>query len=281
MILQGRNLIISANGKVIAGSRSCEINVQCDEFEIASPSQSQWREIIAGRKDWYINTNQLLPIGVRAAHKVVAVGSSFAGPDSYCMFDGMRYNGGTRGLTLRVFEYDSDTQRWQTLYVYTFDTYSDSTLCDDMAADINDMQTGEIAVITSTDAYALTSDLASAIANKLGIPLASISVMAAGRHSFACVGMAGWAGIATTNDNTGQTAHCSLLFDNNNAIITEAPVKSTLLSVGTMYTINVQVDELAVDRLTGSALCKQARVTGTLGNLMQGSFSWRGSGPLE
>ena len=34
-------------------------------------------------------------------------------------------------------------------------------------------------------------------------------------------------------------------------------------------------------QLSGQALCTQAKITGTVGNLAQGSFSFQGSGPLE
>lgn len=34
-------------------------------------------------------------------------------------------------------------------------------------------------------------------------------------------------------------------------------------------------------KLSGQALCTQAKTTGTVGNLAQGSFSFQGSGPLE
>lgn len=40
-------------------------------------------------------------------------------------------------------------------------------------------------------------------------------------------------------------------------------------------------NELTADRLTGYALCRQAIVTGTVGNLAQGSWSFLGKGELD
>ena len=63
MILHGRNLIIKAGGVAIAAARSCEINIQTDEIETASPDDGSWKHVIAGRKSWSINVSYLVPSG--------------------------------------------------------------------------------------------------------------------------------------------------------------------------------------------------------------------------
>ena len=65
MILHGRNLIIKAGGVAIAAAKSCDINVQCEEIETASPSTGAWRTAIIGRKSWSVTTNQLVTSLVR------------------------------------------------------------------------------------------------------------------------------------------------------------------------------------------------------------------------
>lgn len=65
MILHGRNLIIKAGGVAIAAAKSCDINVQCEEIETASPSTGEWRTAITGRKSWSVTTNQLVTSLVR------------------------------------------------------------------------------------------------------------------------------------------------------------------------------------------------------------------------
>ena len=65
MILHGRNLIIKAGGVAIAAAKSCDITVQSEEIEIASPSTGEWRTAIIGRKSWAISTNQLVTSIVR------------------------------------------------------------------------------------------------------------------------------------------------------------------------------------------------------------------------
>ena len=65
MILHGRNLIIKVGGVAIAAAKSCDINVQCEETETASPSTGAWRTAIIGRKSWSVTTNQLITSLVR------------------------------------------------------------------------------------------------------------------------------------------------------------------------------------------------------------------------
>lgn len=60
MILQGRNLIIKADGVAIAAAKSCDINVHCEEIETSSPQTGIWRTAIIGRKSWSVSTNQLV-----------------------------------------------------------------------------------------------------------------------------------------------------------------------------------------------------------------------------
>lgn len=60
MILHGRNLIIKADGVAIAAAKSCDINVQCEEIETASPSTGIWRTSITGHKSWSVSASTLV-----------------------------------------------------------------------------------------------------------------------------------------------------------------------------------------------------------------------------
>ena len=82
MVLHGRDLIISAGGKVLAGSKSCEINVQCDDIEVASASSGSWREFMADRKEWSLSTSQLLVYETVPTDIIEAVGTSNNGAGS-------------------------------------------------------------------------------------------------------------------------------------------------------------------------------------------------------
>lgn len=59
-ILHGSEIKVYMNGSAVALSKSCDIEVSCDTEEVASPTSSDWREFLAGRKDWNINVSVLL-----------------------------------------------------------------------------------------------------------------------------------------------------------------------------------------------------------------------------
>ena len=52
MAINGNNILIYVNSAAVAGTRSNEIQSNRELIEIASPSSGEWREFIAGRKDW-------------------------------------------------------------------------------------------------------------------------------------------------------------------------------------------------------------------------------------
>ena len=52
MAINGNNILIYIDGTVVAGTKSNEIQSNRELIEIASPSSGEWREFIAGRKDW-------------------------------------------------------------------------------------------------------------------------------------------------------------------------------------------------------------------------------------
>ena len=60
MILQGKNLIVKADGSVIAAAKSCTLNIECEIIKVSSPTDGQWEHIIAGMKSWSVITTHLL-----------------------------------------------------------------------------------------------------------------------------------------------------------------------------------------------------------------------------
>lgn len=60
MILHGENLLISVDDSVIAASKSCEINVDCEIIEVCSSTDGEWRHCTPGRKSWSVRTNHLI-----------------------------------------------------------------------------------------------------------------------------------------------------------------------------------------------------------------------------
>lgn len=64
MAILGNNVFVCVGSgsaaAIIAGTRSNEINTSSETIEISSPTSGQWREYLAGRKEWSITTGFLV-----------------------------------------------------------------------------------------------------------------------------------------------------------------------------------------------------------------------------
>jgi predicted secreted protein len=71
-------VILSQNGTPMASTRikSDDIQTRADTIEKASSTQQQWREYIAGRKEWTLTTNYLVLAAAKLTD-VLLIGQSF------------------------------------------------------------------------------------------------------------------------------------------------------------------------------------------------------------
>lgn len=58
-------------------------------------------------------------------------------------------------------------------------------------------------------------------------------------------------------------------------------VKDSLMRVGSTYTLTITKRDSTEDKLTGTAICVQSDVVGSVGSIANGSFEFLGTGPLE
>jgi hypothetical protein len=73
MILQGRNIILLADGKAIAAAKSCDLDISSDAIPVASPSDGAWEDAIPGRKSWKASCSHLVTGIVNSAAMVGTV----------------------------------------------------------------------------------------------------------------------------------------------------------------------------------------------------------------
>lgn len=285
MILQGKNLIISANGSVIAGAKSCTLNIDCEKIKVSSPTDGQWEHVIAGMKSWSLSTSHLLD-GVDYAYKVTAFAQANNGITvpraSFICGNGGILQTTSRGITA----FSISTDGGVSIYG-TFDTYNSQTAISELESFINNISTVDMCALVSYDAIGMTDSLKATIANKFHVDMSQVPN---GNYRGALVVIGNKEDVNETpgivmfkkdNNGFGGSVHAELLVDNDNRPITATPLKNCVARVGQLFTISVQVDGFGSDRLSGSALCNTFQATATKGNLMQGSFKFTGSGPLQ
>lgn len=59
------------------------------------------------------------------------------------------------------------------------------------------------------------------------------------------------------------------------------PLTDAISRVGQTYTISFECRELSSDTMSGTAICKTFKTSGSIGNLLSGSYEWTGTGPLS
>lgn len=66
-VLLGKNLQIlsgaSGSSPIVAMAKSCDVHIDGDLIEKASPSSGSWKQYLAGRKGWSITVNYLVTAG--------------------------------------------------------------------------------------------------------------------------------------------------------------------------------------------------------------------------
>lgn len=72
----GNNILVFLNGTAIAGTKSNEIQTDCEMIEITNMTSAQWRQFVAGRKQWTVSTGFLVLAGADIK-KLLNVGTTY------------------------------------------------------------------------------------------------------------------------------------------------------------------------------------------------------------
>ena len=76
MAKNGNDILIYRGNTLIAGTRSNEITTNAETIEVSSAINGQWKTFIAGRKDWSVTVNYLVP-AVTNVSDLLTVGTSY------------------------------------------------------------------------------------------------------------------------------------------------------------------------------------------------------------
>lgn len=285
-IYKGKDLMVMADGVVIAASKSCTVNVECDDIPVSSPTDGQWEHVIAGRKKWKVTTNHLVPNVMGNHMSMEACSKSWGDTDPAPMVrigsQTFNLNVG-RGLTLLCFRLVDGA--YQIVWQYTYDTYNDTDVADEFCDDIGYYgDATDIRVIVSRDAFLLDNNMRQAISNTLHIPIDAIPTITNTQGAFAAIGQmsSNTNGICMGAEGKAGAVNVKAYFlDGNNIFRFDHTLKDMLSKVGNIVTLSLLMNGDGSDRVSGQALCTTFQTTATLGNLLTGGYTFKGSGPLE
>lgn len=278
--------MVMADGVVIAASKSCTVNVECDDIPVSSPTDGQWEHVIAGRKKWKVTTNHLV-MNPSGQYPVIEVTSPVWGDGTArgsITFGGQIYSFAAPGIGIGVFGVSITNSVMEVYPQGWYDTREAGNITDCISAIEDAVSENTLVALVCNDTCVINADLRTAISTRLGIPTERIPLVSGTQVSLAAIGNQHTDGKGIIMVNTGRhnRAHCKASFVEGAYISAIEPrVKQFLLRVGSTVTLAMQIDNAGTDYLSGQALCTATTMTATQGNLLQGSITWKGSGPLS
>lgn len=264
-VYQGKDLFVSANGTVLAGSKSCELSIDADTLEVASQVSGQWREFIADRKSWHLTTNHLL-LNEDTANLISASCHDGVARLSYPSGSGDVVSEGIVGVAITSRpsapqEFDLSTEIGREYFTNWLEMYED---------------TSTVLMVAGHD-FVIDEGLKWEITEYLHVDVSSWQVGTRSNAAFIIQPDKGC--IASFTDTPTAGAHVNAFI--NGGIFSEAQCLTRFADmVSRTFDLRLQVQGYVDDNLCGRAICKRFKVTATNGNLMQGSFEWQGTGPL-
>lgn len=279
MIVHGRNLIIKAGGVAIAGAKSCTIDVKCEEIEVSGPTSGMWKQFIAGRRSWGINTSGLV---VSKVSETIKMYSYNLGGEGYMSVNGVHYYGDEPGFTcFGCLQEGVDFSIDNTL---SYDLqHPNGSLEQDLYYFLEDYQPGQYpsAIFISQKGKVGSADIDvwTIIKNLYGITFSNPST---GVYPSFALFHTPEAGTFFDISYNGRPVGFTHDYFEGTLVNSGEPLKQAIEQVGGLVELSAVVrgtngEDVAV---TGQAICTKFRSTGTVGNLLQGSFEFRGTGPL-
>ena len=294
-ILHGEDLLISVDGVTKLAAKSCEIRVKNSTQKKSSPTSGQWEEIVAGRKNWSVSTNNLIYAG-----KTIQLAN-------YNIFYLNAFNSATNG--------------WRVL------GECDVTVNNSTQTNIIDEQGSEEEGIYVLKILKQTGELISteyiSTAQWRNLPVYLLNNFSSNNYIFVITTFGKYAIDRSTCNTLNETYHISLPFVelggiiNNEEILVDTPlvmmggkgidqgmyaydqtnnvIKATFYNgelpiadsipgaqsmVGKMCTLRIR-NTKDNSILAGQALCTDFNVTAEKFSLMKGIFAWQGNGELE
>lgn len=287
----GRNLIIYADTggyghKVLAAAKSCELSMSSAIQSVSDPSDGAWEHIKPGRKSWSLNTSHLLlnnqPVGHVIEVRAQARGIGIPVTSPSVIIDG----------TEVVLDDTSGNRESLAVYLYNPNpplsevTFFDTSIAherEDFCVCLETIDDYQVAMVTTSRMFTIDDDMRSTMAYVFDVDGSMFPSGTLVSSAFACIGLPLYGGATVSWTRTqGQHIDASMKFGPGwQAMVDNTPLTNMLTSVGQRFYLSMEMRGYGYDRIGGAAICKAAKVSGSVGNVVQGAFTFEGDGPLS
>lgn len=289
----GRNLIIYADTggyghKVLAAAKSCELSMSSAIQSVSDPSDGAWEHIKPGRKSWSLNTSHLLlnnqPVGHVIEVRAQARGIGIPVTSPSVIIDGTEVvlddtSGNRESLAVYTYNYSNPL-----LSVVTFFDTSIAQEREDFCTYLDTIiDEYQVAIVTTSRKFTIDDDMREAMAYIFDVDGSMFPSGTLDSSAFACIGPPRYGGATVSWTRTqGQHIDASMKFGPEwQEMVDNTPLTNMLTSVGQRFYLSMEMRGYGYDRIGGAAICKAAKVSGSVGNVVQGAFTFEGDGPLS
>lgn len=285
MIIQGRDLIVAVNNVAVAAAKSCTLNVEDDIIEIARHNTQNWKEFTTGLKEWKVSTSQILESQQGSTGVIEVMSTSHNGAEGYYQrraevsIVGNKYVVTSRGITLFYVKYDTMTRTYTVSNPTAYDTYDNPSLCQDIVDELlQPSEPADFLVMCSCDALTIDQGIEEEISQHYNCY--NIQPVTQARVPFAAIlSINNPTSSVSVMGDINSTARLKMQLQDSHPVLAK-PMVDQLNMVGKKVWISVKTDGLPNDQLQGWAICREWKEQGSINNLVQGSFSFTGTGPL-
>jgi hypothetical protein len=303
MILHGKDLIVSIDGNANMASKSCTLNVSAKSIVKTSPTSGDWEEVLSGKKSWSLTTNHLVkkgeggsaPIGNLYNSQFYFGNSTADGWKARGHCGGLRVDnnfdeyGNTPGITtieiseigsiVNIFNFDKDGMG-------TIDG-SRKSLTQYLNGDISGHVIGNksIIAILTVGEFSISSGTCTILEEVYHVALPCVefgNAPTSGEKTYDTSPIIIVGGKFITHGSTSLNSISNEVVFNmvgGQVYTPQQGIPRDINMVGTK--VAVRMTDNNGDVWAGEAIVQQFKVTGTKGNLMAGSFSFKGNGELQ
>lgn len=278
MTINGNDIIIKADGRAIAASKTCTINLKAATHPVSSSNGGNWEHNMPGLLSWDFTLNQLL-VNNELADAILDV---IAEPQSGNAVVSIDRNRNESWTGWACYRYGIIRLRPGQIDYVLRSTLEAEGSDPSQVSDWIDAQTtydSVMVVIGGMESTSLLPSIATALAGK-GVDttqyIDDLAMLDEMPGVIVVVITEQWSEVYYAAEG-GVSLQIGI---QNGEPIAATPLKTMLSKVGTVIEVEMGVRGLAFDRVSGRAICRTCQVVGTRGNLATGSFAFLGTGPL-